>query len=181
MTVDDARNLLIGLADAAVAHGGTSTVTCETEALPALAAMETEKSYLSWRVVLPAAVPEESVHAVFDWVSDVCDVTITREGGSGPSGGESAPESAEAPAIPEPPAPERPSLLKPLWRLRRLRPARTRKSPRPRPALRTRSWRNSRLLPRLRPQPRLLLAMPPPPAALWNRRPSAWTCTAWMT
>ncbi|OUJ12215.1 chemotaxis protein CheA [Acetobacter okinawensis] len=103
---DDARNLLIGLADVAVAHGGTSTVTCETAALPALAAMETEKSYLSWRVVLPAAVPEESVHAVFDWVSDVCDVTITRDGGSGPSGGESAPEAAAAPATPEPPVPE---------------------------------------------------------------------------
>lgn len=99
---DDARNLLIGLADVAVAHGGTSTVTCETEALPALAAMETEKSYLSWRVLLPAAVPEESVHTVFDWVSDVCDVTITRDGGSGPGGGETAPESA---APPEPAAP----------------------------------------------------------------------------
>ncbi|GBR26734.1 chemotaxis protein CheA [Gluconobacter japonicus] len=77
---DDARNLLIGLADVAVAHGGTSTVTCETAAVPTLADLETEKSCLSWRVVLPAAVPEESVHTVFDWVSDVCDVTITREG-----------------------------------------------------------------------------------------------------
>lgn len=109
---DDARNLLIGLADVAVAHGGTSTVTCDTANLPALAGMETEKSYLSWRVVLPAAVPEESVHTVFDWVSDVCDVTITRDGGSGPNGGESAPEEA-APAPPEPPAAAQPEPAKP--------------------------------------------------------------------
>lgn len=102
---DDARNLLIGLADVAVAHGGASTVTCETAALPALDALETEKSYLSWRVVLPAAVPEESVHTVFDWVSDVCDVTITRDGGPGPSGGEQPAEEQAAPAEPEQPAP----------------------------------------------------------------------------
>ncbi|MCP1228192.1 chemotaxis protein CheA [Acetobacter fabarum] len=102
---DDARNLLIGLADVAVAHGGASTVTCETAALPALDALETEKSYLSWRVVLPAAVPEESVHTVFDWVSDVCDVTITRDGGPGPSGGEQPAEEQTAPAEPEQPAP----------------------------------------------------------------------------
>ncbi|GAA3669441.1 chemotaxis protein CheA [Acetobacter lovaniensis] len=94
---DDARNLLIGLSDVAVAHGGTSMVTCETAALPALGSLETEKSYLSWRVVLPAAVPEESVHTVFDWVSDVCDVTITRDGGSSP-GSSSQEEPAEAQA-----------------------------------------------------------------------------------
>ncbi|WP_338333315.1 chemotaxis protein CheA [Acetobacter sp. LMG 32666] len=102
---DDARNLLIGLADVAVAHGGVSTVTCETAALPTLAAMETEKSYLSWRVVLPAAVPEESVHTVFDWVNDVCDVTITRDGGPSPSGGESVAEEQPGPVVPEQPAP----------------------------------------------------------------------------
>ncbi|NHO56508.1 chemotaxis protein CheA [Acetobacter lambici] len=110
---DDARNLLIGLADVAVAHGGTSTVTCETAALPALGSMETEKSYLSWRVLLPAAVPEESVHTVFDWVSDVCDVNVTRDGGSGPSGGESVPEVAAAPAAPEQPAPVAPPVAAP--------------------------------------------------------------------
>lgn len=101
---DDARNLLIRLADVAVAHGGTSTVTCEAAALPALADMKTEQSYLSWRVVLPASVPEESVHAVFDWVSDVCDVTISREGGSDPDGGEPDPEEP-TPALVEDPAP----------------------------------------------------------------------------
>ncbi|MDE7547800.1 chemotaxis protein CheA [Acetobacter fabarum] len=94
---DDARNLLIGLSDVAVAHGGASLVTCETAGLPALAGLETEKSYLSWRVVLPAAVPEESVHTVFDWVSDVCDVTITRDGGSSPGGEEELPEAQATP------------------------------------------------------------------------------------
>ena len=108
---DDARNLLIGLADVAVAHGGASTVTCETAALPTLAGMETERSYLSWRVVLPAAVPEESALAVFDWVSDVCDVTVTRDGGSGPTGGEAAPEVAVSPAAPEPSAPVPPPVV----------------------------------------------------------------------
>jgi two-component system chemotaxis sensor kinase CheA len=97
---DDARNILIGLRDlAATAEGGAFNVTCNTSELPSLAALLPTHTCLSWRVVLPAAVSEESVHGVFDWVSDVCDFSIAREGAA-----EEAPAEPEAApvVVPEP-------------------------------------------------------------------------------
>ncbi|ACI53192.1 CheA signal transduction histidine kinase [Gluconacetobacter diazotrophicus PA1 5] len=93
---DDARNILIGLADAASAYGGVGTVTCDVSALPAFASLDPEISYLSWRVVLPSEVTEESVRAVFDWVGDVCDLTVSR-------GDDQEPDQDEA-ALPAPDA-----------------------------------------------------------------------------
>jgi two-component system, chemotaxis family, sensor kinase CheA len=91
---DDARNILIGLMDAASAQGGEMTVTCDISALPPFALLDTDTSYLSWRVVLPAEVSEESVRSVFDWVGDVCDVTISR-------GDDQEPARDDAAAAPE--------------------------------------------------------------------------------
>ncbi|MFS3136021.1 chemotaxis protein CheA [Gluconacetobacter sacchari] len=76
---DDARNILIGLADIAHACGGEIQTLCDRTTLPPLADLGVDTSYLSWRVVLPAEVAEESAQAVFDWVSDDCDFSIARE------------------------------------------------------------------------------------------------------
>lgn len=107
---DDARNILIGLRDlAATVEGGTFSVTCNTGELPSLAALSPTHTCLSWRVVLPAAVSEESVHGVFDWVSDVCDFSIAREGAAeeAPAEPEATPVAAPEPvAVVAAPAPE---------------------------------------------------------------------------
>ena len=86
---DDARNLLKSLEDlAATTPDGTLHVTCDRSNLPVLdAEFNPVKSYLSWRVELPAEIQEDAVHAVFDWVSDVCDFTVTRQGNDPGSGG----------------------------------------------------------------------------------------------
>lgn len=99
---DDARNILIGLRDlVTTVEGGVLSVTCDTSGLPTLHDLQPTRACLSWRVVLPAAVSEESVHGVFDWVSDVCDFSITHEGAA-----EEAPAaSAVAPVVAAPPAP----------------------------------------------------------------------------
>lgn len=77
---DDARNLLIGLADLARECDGEIQTICDRSALPPLADLLPDKSYLSWHVVLPAGVSEDSASAIFDWVSEDCDFSIAREG-----------------------------------------------------------------------------------------------------
>ncbi|MBM9401175.1 chemotaxis protein CheA [Gluconacetobacter azotocaptans] len=113
---DDARNILIGLTDAAVAvEGGEITVTCDASALPPFDALEPDRSYLSWRAVLPAEVLEDTVQSVFDWGGDVCDFTISREGDPASEGGEAiaatdAQPSGETPLDVAPPEPAVPAL-----------------------------------------------------------------------
>lgn len=100
---DDARNLLIGLRDlAATVEGGAMTATCDTSGLPAFNTLLPTRSCLSWRVVLPGAVSEESVHGVFDWVGDVCDFSISHEGATEEPHAEPEPAAIVAP---EPVAP----------------------------------------------------------------------------
>lgn len=84
---DDARNLLIGLRDLAADAQGEAEIRCDVSHLPALTEIDASELCLSWCVVLPATVSEDSIHAVFDWVSDVCDITISRGTGSGPDDG----------------------------------------------------------------------------------------------
>ncbi|WP_242402327.1 chemotaxis protein CheA [Komagataeibacter kakiaceti] len=87
---DDARNILIGLADAAKAvQDEEISVTCDMSALPPFDELVPDKPYLSWRVVLPSDVSDDSVNAVFDWVSDVCDFTLSRGDDPQPGGDES--------------------------------------------------------------------------------------------
>ncbi|MBO1324773.1 chemotaxis protein CheA [Acetobacter sp. TBRC 12305] len=107
---DDARNMLNGLADlAAGVPGGHMTTTCDFSALPVFEAVDPLKSYLAWRVVLPPEVTEDSVTAVFDWVSDACDVTTTREDGAQANPAAALLDEephAQAPAVPAPTVPD---------------------------------------------------------------------------
>lgn len=95
---DDARNLLIGLQDLASAADGVADICCDTSQLVAFNAMDAAVPCLSWRVVLPAAVSDDSIKAVFDWVEDVCDIDVCRVHNSGPNddggGSESNPDLA---------------------------------------------------------------------------------------
>lgn len=92
---DDARNLLIGLSDLASAAGGEADIRCDTGRLVALGAMDASEPCLSWRVILPPAVSEESIQAVFDWVNDVCDIEVSRVHSSGPDDGGGGTSSSE--------------------------------------------------------------------------------------
>ncbi|MFT9294196.1 MAG: chemotaxis protein CheA [Acetobacter orientalis] len=96
---DDARNLLIGLRDLAADAQGEAEIRCDVSHLPALTEIDASEPCLSWCVVLPATVSEDSIHAVFDWVSDVCDITISRGTGSGPDdgGGTGKPQPEHSP------------------------------------------------------------------------------------
>ncbi|MBB2167694.1 chemotaxis protein CheA [Gluconacetobacter aggeris] len=116
---DDARNILIGLADIARECGGEIQTSCDRSALPPLADLVPDKSYVTWHIVLPPEVSEESANAVFDWVSEDCDFSIVRESAEDEvpaeqDGEQAEPAETEAAAAPppeeertaEPPAPE---------------------------------------------------------------------------
>ncbi|MBB2197448.1 chemotaxis protein CheA [Gluconacetobacter sp. 1c LMG 22058] len=99
---DDARNILIGLTDLARECDGEILTTCDRSALPPLTDLLPDKSYLSWQVVLPPAVSEDSANAVFDWVSEDCDFSIVREGAEAAAPQEppvEQPEPAEVVAV----------------------------------------------------------------------------------
>jgi len=63
---------------------GEVDVTCDTTALPSLSALEEEKSYLSWTIHLTTDEDEDALHEVFDFVADLCTLTITGPGKPGP-------------------------------------------------------------------------------------------------
>lgn len=58
---------------------GEIAVEVDATALPPLAAMEPETSYLSWTVRLPASVNEQAIRDVFDFVGEDCEITLTAE------------------------------------------------------------------------------------------------------
>ncbi|MCE2576838.1 chemotaxis protein CheA [Komagataeibacter sp. FNDCR2] len=106
---DDARNILIGLADAAKAvQDGEISVTCDMSGLPPFDELAPDKPYLSWRIVLPSDVSDDSVNAVFDWVSDVCDFTLSRgddpqpQGDEAGTGGDAGSEPEKTLEVPSP-------------------------------------------------------------------------------
>lgn len=99
---DDARNLLLSLKELLPeAHKDAFEVMCEHDAVPSsLAELPADEAVLAWRVTLPSAdgqVTEEQIREVFDWVDDVCDLTITPAGGGDDpdGGGETAPASED--------------------------------------------------------------------------------------
>ncbi len=59
---------------------GEVAVTCDTSALPSLSALDEEKSYLSWTIHLTTDEDEDAVRDVFDFVADLCTLTITGPG-----------------------------------------------------------------------------------------------------
>jgi len=55
---------------------GELEVVCDLDGLPALDALEPEDSHLAWNLVLHAAVPEEEVRDLFEWVEGDCDFSL---------------------------------------------------------------------------------------------------------
>ncbi len=64
---------------------GAVEVTCDTSALPCLADIEQEKSYLSWTIHLTTDEDESAVLDVFDFVADLCNLKISGPGTGGAS------------------------------------------------------------------------------------------------
>lgn len=56
---------------------GDADVQCDMTALPDLDALDPEASFLSWVITLPSSVAQSDIEEVFDFVEDVCDLTIT--------------------------------------------------------------------------------------------------------
>lgn len=79
----------------ALAELGDAEVRCDLSALPALADLDPEAGYLRWHVGLPGTVPGPSIRETFDFVEDLCDLSIISNGG-----GEPAPPPADAPLLP---------------------------------------------------------------------------------
>ncbi|MUG05132.1 chemotaxis protein CheA [Bombella sp. ESL0378] len=79
---DDARNLLLGLKSLLPSEQAAAmVVSCQQQDLPPLADLPVDEGCLGWEVHLPIGAEgptEADVHNVFDWVSDVCDLTISR-------------------------------------------------------------------------------------------------------
>lgn len=57
---------------------GEAKVDLSTDDLPCLRDINSHMGYLSWQVRLPGTVPEQLLRDCFDFVEDVCDLTIDR-------------------------------------------------------------------------------------------------------
>jgi two-component system, chemotaxis family, sensor kinase CheA len=89
-----------------LARLGTLTATCDTSALPPLAELDPEGSYLSWSIELTTESEETAVRSVFEFVDEDCDLEISLVPGVG-AGLDAAPsEQVEQPAAAEAVAPE---------------------------------------------------------------------------
>ena len=76
---------------------GGRVLSCDSHALPPLASLDPETSYLSWQIALPGSVEEDDIRSVFEF-TDGCAVTLAR--GDAP-----APVEVKAPPPVLPPAP----------------------------------------------------------------------------
>ena len=56
---------------------GDADVRCDASAVPMLNALDPEASILSWVITLPSNVARSDIEEVFDFVEDVCDLTIS--------------------------------------------------------------------------------------------------------
>lgn len=75
---------------------GEVDVFCDTSAIPALSELDEEKSYLSWTIHLVTDEDTEAVSDIFDFVADLCSLTITGPGNDGPG----SPPPAGPPDLP---------------------------------------------------------------------------------
>ncbi len=55
---------------------GDLSVAADTSRLPSLDAIEPEAAYLSWTFLLDSGVPQTTIHEVFEFVEDDCDLAI---------------------------------------------------------------------------------------------------------
>ncbi|MBC7142046.1 MAG: Hpt domain-containing protein, partial [Rhodobacteraceae bacterium] len=86
----------------ALADLGATDIRCDFAALPRLAALDPEDSYLGWRLTLPATRRGAEIGEIFDFVEDVCDLTMERLAPARPTttpGTERPAAVAETPSI----------------------------------------------------------------------------------
>ncbi len=75
---------------------GEIQVMCDTTSIPPLADIDEEKSYLSWTIHLTTDEEEDAVREVFDFVADLCNLTITNP----QNGGNDTPPPPSPPELP---------------------------------------------------------------------------------
>lgn len=63
----------------ALSELGEAQVHCDMTTLPGLAKLSPENGYLNFRIRLPGDVPERSIRDCFDFVEDICKLSISRE------------------------------------------------------------------------------------------------------
>ncbi len=78
---------------------GQLNVYCDTSKIPPLADLDVEKSYLSWAIQLTTDEDQDAIREVFDFVADLCTLTIV----SPESGGSIPPISPPTPPTTPPP------------------------------------------------------------------------------
>lgn len=59
---------------------GTLSVTCDQSALPNLAELSPDESYLKWHIELETESGRDDIEAIFDWVDGECSLTIEENG-----------------------------------------------------------------------------------------------------
>lgn len=86
---------------------GQLNVVCDTSVIPPLADIDVEKSYLSWIIQLTTDEDQDAVREVFDFVADLCTLTISGPGDGGPADGPADRPTDGGPATspPSPPPP----------------------------------------------------------------------------
>lgn len=94
----------------ALARLGPLEVEAVTDAVPPLSALDPDSACLSWRLTLRAAVAEGDLRAVFEFVEDVCVLTLAPLGDDGAAGpaGSPEPDPASAPQLVVPVPPDTP-------------------------------------------------------------------------
>ncbi len=59
---------------------GEAEITLDDSALPSLAELDAEGSYLAWTVRLTTERDDDAIRSVFEWVEDDCELTIVKAG-----------------------------------------------------------------------------------------------------
>lgn len=78
---------------------GQLNVICDTSDIPPLADIDVEKSYLSWTIQLTTDEDQDAVQDVFDFVADLCTLSISGPGAGGPT--TTPPSSPPPPSLPQ--------------------------------------------------------------------------------
>jgi two-component system chemotaxis sensor kinase CheA len=91
----------------ALAGLGATAIRCDSDDLPGLDALLPERSHLVWQMELPADLAEVEIRDVFDFVEDLCDLTLS----AGPPAAPPPPPAtqASAPAAAAAPRPAGPA------------------------------------------------------------------------
>lgn len=74
---------------------GGAEITCDQTHLPTFEQLDPEQLYLRWHIRVDGHVPEEEITAIFEWVEDECDLTISPIGAEGKSDADTEPVEVE--------------------------------------------------------------------------------------